>query len=215
MSVSIFVIEAETILRHALSELFRTQVGFRFLGDAPDALHAMPLLGRSRAEVVLLSCRRSGGACEDAVKHLLERLPEVKVAVVCGESALDAIAGVFSAGASGYVLASSPPGVLVEALKRVAAGRRFVDPCTRAGLPDSECETERGGAVRALAKATTLRERQVVRLVAKGLTSKEIASRLGIAKRTVEWHRRNLGGKLGAGNCAELVRLAGESGLLE
>jgi two-component system response regulator NreC len=116
----------------------------------------------------------------------------------------------FAAGASGYVLEAALGREVVEAVREVAAGGRYVNPELGARLVAAESEARRHAENDSLSE----REHEVLRLLALGHTNQEIAAQLFISVRTAESHREHIMGKLGLSSRAELVRYAIDRGLL-
>src|ERR1051325_10121201 len=117
----------------------------------------------------------------------------------------------FSAGVSGYVLKEAADTEVVQAIREVAGGGRYVNPSLGARLPAAEAEAQ----ARAEADPLSEREREVLRLLALGHTNQEIAKMLYISVRTAETHRAHIMQKLRLSTRAELVRYALAHGLLE
>ena len=117
----------------------------------------------------------------------------------------------FAAGATGYMLKEAADAELVQAVREVAAGGRYVHPTLGARLAQAEVEAARRAADDPLSD----REREVLRLLALGHTNQEIAKMLFISVRTAETHRAHIMQKLGLGTRAELVRYALVNGLLD
>ena len=117
----------------------------------------------------------------------------------------------FAAGASGYMLKEAADTELVQAVREVARGGRYVHPTLGARLAQAEVESAR----RAASDPLSDREREVLRLLALGHTNQEIAKTLFISVRTAETHRAHIMQKLGLGTRAELVRYALVNGLLD
>jgi two-component system response regulator NreC len=117
----------------------------------------------------------------------------------------------FEAGASGYVLKEAADTDVVDAVRAVGAGDRYVDPAHGARIVQAPSEERR----RAAADPLSAREREVLRLLALGHTNQEIAAQLFISVRTAETHRAHVMQKLSLSSRAELVRYALEHGLIE
>jgi two-component system response regulator NreC len=136
----------------------------------------------------------------------------VRVAILSMHSNEAFVLEAFRSGALGYILKSSSPGDLVQGVREVAAGRRYLSP------PLSEqalaaYAKKVGASAQQPAETLTQREAEVLRLVAEGFTNAEIAARLFISQRTVETHRLHVMQKLGLKNQAELIRYALRKGL--
>jgi DNA-binding NarL/FixJ family response regulator len=149
----------------------------------------------------------------EVVRQVKQRAPETRV-IVLSMHANDAyVVEALRNGASGYVLKQAEAHALVDAIRAVRGGGRYLSP----PLTDDKLERwqrEAQAAPLDLYDTLSTREREVLQLAAEGLTSAAIGERLQIGKRTVETHRANLQRKLGLKSQAELVRLAVKKGLV-
>jgi two-component system response regulator NreC len=147
----------------------------------------------------------------EAIPTLLDEHPETKVLVLSMQDDPHYVREAFAAGASGYVLKEAADNEVVQAVREVAAGGRYVHPELGARLVAAETEQLR----RAEEDPLSEREGEVLRLLALGHTNQEIAKQLYISVRTAETHRAHIMQKLRLSTRAELVRYALEHGLLE
>ena len=147
----------------------------------------------------------------EGIPTLLQNAPEAKVLVLSMQDDPRYVREAFEAGASGYVLKEAADTEVVDAVRAVAAGERYVHPALGARLIPAEAEERR----RAEDDPLSDREREVLRLLALGHTNQEIAKMLYISVRTAETHRAHIMQKLGLTSRAELVRYALNEGLLE
>jgi two-component system response regulator NreC len=152
-----------------------------------------------------------GASGIEATTAVLKEAPEAKVLVLSMQDDPRYVREAFSAGASGYVLKEGADAELVEAVREVAAGGRYVHPELGARLVSAEADE----LARADADPLSEREREVLRLLALGHTNQEIAKMLYLSVRTVETHRAHIMQKLRLETRAELVRHAIDQGLLE
>lgn len=158
-------------------------------------------LGERRPDVVLLDAELGGRPLAEAVRVVREEAPGTRVIVLGLEPSLHEVRQAFAGGADGYVTKEGAVDELVTAIDEVAAGRRYLDPRLGAELVVSKTAEEPGTRL-------TSEERRVLRFVARGLTNREIAERLGRPLRTVEGIRARGQRKLGTSGRAELVELA-------
>jgi len=142
---------------------------------------------------------------------LLQAAPQAKVLMLSMQDDPHYVREAFEAGASGYVLKEAADTELVDAVRAVAGGERYVHPTLGARLVQAESEERR----RAEEDPLSDREREVLRLLALGHTNQEIAKMLYISVRTAETHRAHIMQKLGLSSRAQLVSYALAAGLLE
>jgi two-component system nitrate/nitrite response regulator NarL len=177
------------------------------VGEAADGGQAVQIAHEIRPQVVLMDVRMPLMSGIDALKHI--KRDNSAASVIMLSAALDrsVIHSSFEHGASGYLTKDVTSDELTHAVRSVGTGERILNATVRRTL-------EQGSAVPTTQSQTTLdtaltrREMEIVSHVAAGLTSHEIAERLGISRRTVETHRARIMTKLGVNNAAGLVRLA-------
>jgi two-component system response regulator NreC len=175
------------------------------VADEADAGPAVRGLPRDAPDVLLLDLQLPSGASLVAIRQLREQSPGTEVVVLTGESNPVFAQRVLEAGALGYVRKGSGDAELVEAVHRAARGSVYVSPSVAVGL---------GAIGRERADGLSPRETEVLRLIAFGHTSAEIARELHVSRRTVDSHRANIHRKLGLRTRAELVAFAMSRGLL-
>jgi len=201
------------VVRQGLRALLEAVPDFSVVGEAGDGLEALQLVERLQPNVLVLDLRMPGLSGLEVARQVGQRSPGTRVVIL---SMYDDEAYVLEAlghGADGYVLKDSSAAHLVEAVRQVAIGRRYLSP------PLSERTVE---AYVQRAKETlldeyetlTAREREVLHLVVEGYTSAEIADLLSISPRTVDTHRTNLMRKLGLRTPTSLIRYALRRGIL-
>jgi DNA-binding NarL/FixJ family response regulator len=211
-AVRLLVADDHPIWREAVARDL-TEAGLEVVATAADGDEAVRRARASRPDVVVLDLHMPGPGGAQVVRGILDAVPSARVLVLSasGESA-DVLAAV-TAGANGYLVKSASREELLDAVRRTAAG----DAVFTAGLAGLVLgEYRRLGSRRGEdppGPRLTDRELEVLRLVATGMTSKEIAARLVLSHRTVQNHVQNTLGKLQMHNRAQLVRYAMEHGL--
>ncbi|HET9124813.1 MAG TPA: response regulator transcription factor [Solirubrobacteraceae bacterium] len=183
------------------TELTLREAGFRVAGVAATLAEAAGLLRRRRYDVALVDTLLQDAPTAPMLGELLSDRPDAPVIVFAGRdrAALGAVAGL---GAPGLVLKSSPPPTLMQALRTVIGGRRFVDPLAAARVPESARRTARDGAA-----LLSPREREILVMLAEGFSGAEIATRLFLSSETVRTHVRNAVQKLGCRTRTQAVAL--------
>jgi DNA-binding NarL/FixJ family response regulator len=204
--IRVLLVDDHALFRSSLRARLEQEAGITPVGEAGTAEQAV---GRTRAlqpDVVLLDLvlpRRSG---YEVIPELLKVSPSTRVLVVSSQTQPTSVRQAITAGASGYVPKHASDSDLVEAIRRVAAGERYVDPKLGAQLVVAD-------GVPALDPISD-RERDVLHLLALGYTNTEIGRRLHISVRTVDTHRAHVMRKLGLATRAELVLFALANGLI-
>jgi len=147
----------------------------------------------------------------EAVRQIKQKNKRIKIVFLTMHPDVTYAASAFEAGASGYVLKHSAPAELVMAIQEALEGRTYVTPRIAGEL----MQAYREGTARPDGLAgITPRQREVLQLLAEGLSTKEIASTLGISTRTVEFHKYKMMVELGIKTAAELIRYAGKQGIV-
>jgi DNA-binding NarL/FixJ family response regulator len=189
--------------------------GLRVVATAADAAAAVRIASATRPGVVLMDLNLGATSGVAAIAGILEQLPETRVLVLSASGEHTDVLEAVKAGATGYLVKSAGVEELLAAVRRTADGYPVFTPGL-AGLVLGEYRRladEPSG--RGDAPAITERETDVLRLVAKGLTARQIGERLRLSHRTVESHVQNTLRKLQLHNRAQLVRYAIEQGLAD
>jgi DNA-binding NarL/FixJ family response regulator len=208
--VTVVVADDHPIWRDAV-ERDLAAAGLRVVGSAGDGDKAVRVCAATRPQVLVCDLQMPGRSGVEVTRALAGSGTRVLVLSASGESA-DVLEAV-KAGASGYLLKSAGAEELVDAVRRTAAGDAVFTPGL-AGLVLGEYR-RMAAAPAPAGPALTPRETEVLRLVAKGLTARQVAERLVLSHRTVENHVQNTLSKLALHNRAQLVRYAVEQGLAE
>lgn len=183
--------------------------GFAVVATAPDAAAAVRIARTVRPDVVLMDLQLGTSSGVQATGEITAALPDTKVLVLSASGEHEDVLAAVKAGASGYLVKSASVTELVDAVTRTAAGAAVFTP----GLAGLVLGEYRRTSSQAGAPRLTERETEVLRLVAKGLSSRQIAERLVLSHRTVENHVQSTLNKLQLHNRVELARYAFEQGL--
>ncbi|GAA3534588.1 response regulator transcription factor [Amycolatopsis ultiminotia] len=211
-TISVMVVDDHPIWRDGVARDL-AENGFDVRATAPDAPSAVRIARTVRPDVVLMDLNLGGTSGVEATRELTSAVPDTRVLVLSASGEHRDVLEAVKAGASGYLVKSASAAELVDAVRRTADG----DPVFTAGLAGLVL-----GEYRRMADAPagtpepprlTERETDVLRLVAKGLTARQIAERLVLSHRTVENHVQSTLRKLQLHNRVELARYAIEHGL--
>ncbi|MBE1499727.1 DNA-binding NarL/FixJ family response regulator [Amycolatopsis lexingtonensis] len=211
--ISVMVVDDHPIWRDGVARDL-TEHGFDVKATAPDADAALRIARTVRPDVVLMDLNLGTTSGVDATREITAALPSTKVLVLSASGEHKDVLEAVKAGASGYLVKSASAAELVDAVHRTAAG----DPVFTAGLAglvlgEYRRMADAGDTAGAEPPRLTERETDVLRLVAKGLTARQIAERLVLSHRTVENHVQSTLRKLQLHNRVELARYAIEHGL--
>ena len=195
-----------------------TEAGHRVVATSGEGRQAVRVAAAARPDVVVLDLQLPDISGVEVIRGLRAVLPEVRVLMLSASGEQQSVLDAVKAGATGYLVKSAAPAEFLDAVRRTAAGEPVFTPglaglvlgeYRRLAVTDGAARSGRDDA----APRLTERETEVLRLVAKGLSYRQIAERLGLSHRTVQNHVQNTLGKLQLHNRVELTRYAIERGL--
>jgi two-component system response regulator NreC len=211
VTIRVLVVDDHAVVRAGLRRVLDAEDDIETVGEAPNAERAVFEAIETKPDVVLLDVVMPGKTGIEGLPALLQAVPDVRVLMLSMQDDPRYVREAFEAGASGYVLKEAADTDVVEAVRAVASGERYVHPALGARLVAADTEERK----RAESDPLSEREREVLRLLALGHTNQEIAALLYISVRTAETHRAHIMQKLGLSSRAELVRYALDHGLVD
>ncbi|MCP9955831.1 response regulator [Actinomadura madurae] len=215
MDLSVLVADDQALLRGSFRVLIDTAPGLRTVGEAGDGAEAVSLAERERPDVVLMDVRMPEMDGIEATRRICADLPDVRVLILTTFDLDTYVYAALRAGASGFLLKDTPPADLLSAIRVVASGESLLAPTvTRRLIAEF---VRRPGPVQPPPEgldALTDREREVLILIARGLSNAELAEHLHLSPATVKTHIGHLLAKLQARDRAQLVITAYETGLI-
>jgi len=207
----VLLVDDHTLVRAGVRRILEAHAGIRVVGEVPDGDQAIAELEAGGVDVVVLDLTMPGRDGFTVLAEIQRRWPAVRVIVLTMHSSGEYVARAVHEGAKGYLLKDSAVQDLVAAIEAVMEGGEYYSPAVQRSLADALRQGERSPSP---LDQLTEREREVLRLVAEGLATKEIAARLFISTRTVETHRANLMRKLDLHSVALLTQFAIREGLV-
>jgi DNA-binding NarL/FixJ family response regulator len=217
MSVRVVVADDQLLVRAGFRVLVDSAPDLEVIGEAGDGAQAVELARQQRPDVVLMDIRMPRMDGLEATRRIAadELLDGVRVLVLTTFDLDEYVYQALRAGASGFLLKDTPPADLLAAIRVVAAGDALLAPSvTRRLIQEFARRPEPAAVAPAALAALTDREREVLALVARGLSNAEIAGRLFVSAATAKTHVSRVLAKLGARDRAQLVMLAYETGLV-
>ena len=214
--IRVLLADDQALVRAGFRALLDAQDDIQVVGEAGTGDEAVRLAGELTPDVVLMDIRMPGVDGLAATRQIAsdERLHGVKVVILTTFGLDEYVFEAIRSGASGFLVKDTEPAELVQAVRVVAAGEALLSPSvTRQLISEFAARAKEPQAVRGLGELTD-REREVVALVAEGLSNDEIARRLFMSPATAKTHVSRALGKLGARDRAQLVVIAYESGLV-
>ncbi len=204
-SVRILLADDHTLVRAGVRRILEAEPGFQVVGEVSDGAAALEALTAEPVDVLVLDLTMPGLDGFEVLRRARAQWPDLKVLVLTMHADAEYVARAVQDGADGYLLKDSAVQDLVAAIAAVRAGRAYYSPPVQREL--SELLRAHAAPPRPMDTLTD-REREVLRLVVKGRSTKEIASELDISTRTVETHRANLMRKLNIKSVALLTQFA-------
>ena len=210
----ILIVEDHTILREGLKALLATNPDIEIAGEAGDGREAVYLVEKLTPDLVMmdLSMPRMDGM--QAIREIKLRWPKTKILTLTVHKTEEYILTTLKAGADGYLLKDANYQEMMTAVRSVLAGKRYLSPGISEGVIQGYLEGKQTIKLEGAWDNLTIREREVLKLIAEGHRNKEIATLLVISPKTVEKHRANLMIKLNFHNVSELTTYAIEKGLV-
>jgi len=197
-------VEDHPVFREGLVTIISSQPDMLLVAQAGNAIEAVAEFRRHRPDITLMDLRLPGANGIDTLISIRGEYPEARVIILTTADSDGEIQRALRAGASGYVLKSMPKNELLDVIRSVHSGRRYVPPQVAARLAEHIGEED-----------LTQRELEVLRLIRDGYRNKQIADRLAIAETTVNFHIKNLVEKLQANDRTHAVTIALRRGLLQ
>jgi len=207
----IVMVDDHPILRTGLRTLLAAEPDFEVIGEADDSASAIELVGRLVPDLVLMDVSMPGVGGAETTRILKHKYPNVAVLALSVHEEVAFAQMLLDAGARGYALKRSACDELVRASRLVASGATYVDPSLAGPL----LRLKQSGADGKARAGLSEREAEVMRLLAHGLTMKEIAAQLEVSPRTLETYRARAMDKLNLKSRADLVRFALRCGWLK
>ncbi len=211
-TINLILADDHAVVRAGTRQLLERQPDLRVVGEAADGEEAVRLAKELKPHVVVMDVRMPKMSGVEATRRIKQEVPEVAVLVLTAHDDDEYVFALLQAGANGYLLKTAEMEELVKAIRAVAAGQSALDPVVTGkvvaqfasgrSLPDVMAN------VKDEYEGLTEREMEILRLVGKGLTNKDIGQQLYISDRTVQAHLSNIFSKLGVNSRTEAVMYA-------
>ena len=211
---TILIADDHTLFREGLRSLLSTHEDLHVLGEAENGQEALRAVAERKPDLLLiaLSMPKMGGL--DAIREIKRYEPETKILVLTVHETEEFVLEALNAGASGYVLKDATHQELILAIRSVLREKRYLSPDISAKVIEGYIHGRKEVKSTSPWESLTLREREILKLVAEGRKNKEIADILFLSAKTVAKHRANLMSKLDLHSASALTAYAMERGLL-
>jgi DNA-binding NarL/FixJ family response regulator len=215
-SVRIVVVDDHAIMRDGLSALLSNELGFEVVGTAGDGREAIGVVGEAKPDLVLIDLSMPGTDGTEAIRVIKRQHPAIRVVVLTFHKEDAHIHAALHAGADAYVLKDDGRNELLSAIRNAAVGKSYLSPsvCKRVMAGYVQSRTTDDSGLAPSWELLTAREREVLKLIAEGQKTREIAAYLSLSVKTIEKHRSNLMRKLDLHNVSEVTTYAIANGLL-
>lgn len=205
--IRILVVDDHPVVREGLVASLEDDPEFQVIGSAGSASEALPLVVAQKPDIILLDLELPDVNGLAAIPSLTAAHSESKVVILTAYDTDERVMGALRAGAKGYLLKGASLEEIARAIRTVHGGESYLEPRIASKVLIELDPHKRPAAL-------SHREREVLRLIADGLSNKQIAQKLGITERTVKFHVTSIRNKLGAENRAQAVAVAAQRGLL-
>jgi DNA-binding NarL/FixJ family response regulator len=202
------------MLRQGLKRILAEGPDLEVIGEAGDGLELIRLLRKSPPDLVILDVSMPYLRGLEAIREMKSIHPGVKILILTMHKDKEYLHQAMAEGAHGYLLKEDADTELFSAIKMLRQGEFYLSPAFSRGLAEDWVKALRDKDTRPPSETLTLREREILKLIAEGKANKEISELLSISVRTVEHHRANIMEKLQLHSTAELVKYAMQKGFV-
>lgn len=202
--IKLLIADDHMIMREGLKRLFELYEDVQVVAEAADGAQTLEKLRKAGADLLLLDISMPGLSGEALITHIVHQYPKLPILVLSMHADPHLALRVLRCGAAGYLTKNQSPEMLIEAVRKVSTGNRYIDP----GLVEPIALSSLKPTSRSGLDSLTNREFQIMRLLAAGLSVNQIAKQLMISNKTVSTHKINLMEKMQFSTNAELIRFA-------
>lgn len=210
----ILIVEDHRLFREGLKAMLSPNPEYEIVGEAEDGLEAIRLIRKSKPDLVLLDLSMPRMSGFSVLQEIKAEMPGVKILVLSIHESDQYVLQAFEAKADGYAIKDSSREELRIAIRSVLEGKKYISPGIAGSVLEGYIDGRKTLKTKSSLDTMTLREREILKLLAEGYQNKEIADLLHISVKTVEKHRANLMSKLDLHNAAALTAFAFEHGLI-
>jgi DNA-binding NarL/FixJ family response regulator len=196
--ITCLIVDDHEVVREGLRLSLSRAPHIRVVGEAADGASAIELVKRRKPDVVIMDVRMPGMDGLEATKEILKLVPDAAILIFTAFSERSLLARGLDSGAKGYILKEAPHETLLRAIERLASGEGYVDPALMPAFLSGKDQTD----------MLTAREREILQLLADGMSNADAASKLFISQETVKSHVRHILAKLEADTRTHAVAIA-------
>jgi DNA-binding NarL/FixJ family response regulator len=210
---TIVLADDHALIREGLRTVLAGEGDWLVVGEAADGMEAMALAEQLQPDVLIVDLMLPSLSGLEVIREVARRVKRTRIVALSMHANESYVLAALRNGASAYVLKDTSSTEIIQAVREVLAGRRYLGPPLSQYALEAYIQKAKGAPLD-LYETLTTREREVLHLAAQGETTPAIAARLGVSPRTVETHRTNLMRKLGLRSHTDLIRYALQRGLI-
>jgi DNA-binding NarL/FixJ family response regulator len=204
--IRILICDDHTLFVEGVKAMLRNELSLEIVGEARDGRQAVELVKQLKPDIILMDVSMPDMNGFDATRRVHESNSNVKVLILTMHDEEELVARCLEAGAAGYIIKDAPASQLLYAIETVHKGERYLSPNVLKKVVDGYVKNT--NRPQTSYDRLTSREREILKLLAEGLTVKEIAVRLNLSVKTVEVHKHNLMKKIDVHDKTELIKYA-------
>lgn len=213
MPIKILVVDDHGVLREGLRLLIEQNEDMKLVGEACDGRQAVKLAGHKKPDIVLMDVSMPGMNGIEAARQILRDNRNVKVLALSAYANKRFVSEMLKLGVSGYILKDTASDELVRAIRTVAKGDNYLCPKAASLVIEDYKQNSKSFVNRSMLDVLTAKERELLQLLAEGISTKEAAKLLHVSVKTTDARRRETMNKLGINSMAELTKFAIREGL--
>lgn len=207
--IRIIIADDHAMVRGGLKQIVATTSDIEVVGEATQGDEVLALLGQTPIDLLLLDMTMPGLSGVELIRRLHEEKPALPILILSMHNEVQVVTRALKAGASGYVTKDSEPEILLQAIRKIVAGGKYIDPTLVDAMVFDARDTNSLPH-----EDLSERELQILKMIAAGGALSEIASQLCLSPKTISTHKMRLMQKLGVDNNADLIRYATRHGFV-
>lgn len=208
----IVLADDHVLIRHGIRIILSSDENLEVVGEVSNGDELLDILKDGAADLLILDISMPKVSGIELTEILKKRYPALKILVLTMHKNIRFLRRAISAGADGYLVKSDTEQEIMSAIQKIRAGKTYISPCLENEFAEDMLNSYRNPSSSKTFKGLTKREKQVLGLVVDGMTSKQIAAKLGLSPRTVDHHRASLLKKFEMSNSVDLVNFAIKNG---
>lgn len=205
--INVLIVDDHALFRSALNLMLKSSGKLKVIGQAANGEEAIEFIKKNKVDLVLLDIEMPVMNGLECAQYIKQNFPSIKILILTMHNGFDVIKKALSFGVEGFFIKSASVETLLDGIKKIAnGGEAFDEEVVRAIIDGLRKENTKTLKTQELDRLSE-REKEILKLIAQGLTTLQIAENLKVSKYTIDAHRKNMVKKFGANNTAELIQL--------